>query len=72
MTMSSGHSFRGGQALASLSVADRFSGSIVDSVGSVSSRRRFTGCWSAAGVVVAVVLAGSWSVGDDMLCGLLW
>jgi len=72
MTMSSGQSFRGGQGFASLSIAGRFSRSIVDSGGSVSSRRRFTGCSSAAGAAVAVVLAGSWSVGDDMLCGLLW
>jgi hypothetical protein len=65
--MSSGQSFRGGHGFAVVSAADRFSGSMGDEGGSVSNRRRFGKVSSGAGVSVAVVLAGSWTVGDSIM-----
>src|SRR4051794_40787337 len=64
--MSSGQSFRAGHGFVVVSAGGRFSGSMGDSGGSVSNRRRFGEASSGAGVSVAVVLAGSWSVANSM------
>lgn len=66
MIMSSGQSFRGGHEFVLFSVEAGPFEYIDDLRRSVSSRGRLVEGLGVVGGIVAVVLAGSWSVGDNM------